>query len=305
MDFSVIITSAYEPSTIKKAIDQVVLHNKELWNKMEVIVVAPDDETLKMAEGGLLKLKERGFVNYEVVRDLGKGKSAAINLAVSKARGSILIFTDGDVYVEDGAIKRVEALLRLRPNTAGVSGHVVSLDSRNTLFGYFSHIFCSAADARRKSNPTTPMSGYLYAIKKIQGLFPIPENLRSEDAYISARILQQNLKIAYASEAKVFVHFPKNMKDWINQKTRSLGGNLQLRKTGLFPADSTQYYRKRSIFNDLSMAFYPMKFAKNPKELLFSLALYPLRLYLWVRIYLIHSTNSYKSGPWERILSTK
>ena len=59
MDFSVIITSAYEPRTINKAIEQVVLPNKDLWNRMKVIVVAPDDETLKVAEGGLLKLKEK------------------------------------------------------------------------------------------------------------------------------------------------------------------------------------------------------------------------------------------------------
>ena len=39
-----------------------------------------------------------------LIRDNGEGKPSALNLAFKKAKGDILIFTDGDVFVDKDAI---------------------------------------------------------------------------------------------------------------------------------------------------------------------------------------------------------
>lgn len=56
---------------------------------------------------------------------------------------------------------------------------------------------------------------------------------------------------------------------------------------------------------DVAMAVFPLTFAKSPKELVWSLLLYPLRLFLWVKIYYIHLFNKYRAGAWERVESSK
>lgn len=289
MNFSVILTSYKEPETIKRAIEQIIRPNLNIAEKMELIVVAPDDETLNSARTEISKYKD--FDNALVLQDSGKGKPSAINEAVQIAKGEILILTDGDMHISDNAISDLLGHFK-NPKTGGVSGHPVSLDDRNTQFGYYSHLFCEAAHEQRLNKNFIPMSGYLYAIRNIKKLFPLPEDIRAEDAYLSKKILEEGLEIKYEPKALAHVHFPKNLHDWLKQKKRSLGGNVQAEKA-------------RNIGQDLKTVLFPLNFAKSPMEFLYSVALYPLRLYLWLAIYSQHFSGDYSKGQWERIESSK
>lgn len=297
MKLYVIVTSFNEPATIGKAVEQILCPNRDLWASLQLVIVAPDQSTLEVAEKVCQKYK---FEDYRLITDPGSGKPVAFNIAVEAIRNDgvgrslddLIIFTDGDVYLGDDAIKN----LLKNTVTGGVGGHPVSEDSRQNMFGYFSHLFCKAAHVSRLKNPqTVPMSGYLYTIKGalLSQIFPIPAQIRAEDAYISQKITELGYKIAYAPNALVCVKFPKNLGDWYKQKTRSLGGNVQVNTS------------VRSVIQDLQMLFFPLLFAKSPKEFFWSLLLYPLRLFLWVRIYYNHALKRYKAGAWDRIESSK
>lgn len=296
MKISVIITAYKEPETIQKAIEHVLIPNQDIWNNLQLIVVAPDEETITKAQ---VKITEIGYTQGLVLKDLAKGKPAALNMAYKHATGDLIFLTDGDMYISSNSIKDILPIFSHK-NIGGVSGHPISLETRENFFGYISHLFCEAAHKKRLNDRTTPMSGYLYAIKNIPGIFPIPEEIRAEDAYISDKILNLGYKTEYAPNALTYVHFPKNLNDWILQKTRSLGGNIQLKK---FTAGSPQNHR--NIFEDLRMALFPIFFARNIKEFFYSVMLYPLRLYLWIKIYINHASNNYSIGAWERIDSSK
>jgi cellulose synthase/poly-beta-1,6-N-acetylglucosamine synthase-like glycosyltransferase len=311
MNFSIIITSYKEPKSIPHAISAILEPNlgffAKNFNKAELIVTAPDDETLNAAKDQASKyhINEGSFI---IIKDKGIGKPAALNLAVKQAKGKILFLTDGDMYISDSAISEILPFFN-DEEVGGVSGHPASLDDRTTMFGYYSHLFCEAANQQRLKNPNiTPMSGYLYAIRNLPELFPIPEEIRAEDAYLSTKIRSLGYKTKYAPEAMAYVHFPKNINDWVSQKKRSLGGNIQLKR---FTAQLPQINRigstlkQRSIREDLKMALFPIKYAKSVKELLYSIALYPIRLYLWLLIYYNHKANKYKSGMWQRIETSK
>ena len=90
---SIIITAYKEPKTISKAINSI-LSNK-INEKYEILIVAPDKETLDIA---------KRFENVRILKDKGEGKPSALNLAVSKSKGDILILTDGDVYVSNDSL---------------------------------------------------------------------------------------------------------------------------------------------------------------------------------------------------------
>ena len=302
MKFSVIITSSNEPQTVGKAVRQVINPNKELWDDMELIVIAPDSETINAANS---EIRNTGFKNINVLKDDGIGKPQALNLAVSKASSEILIFTDGDMYIDKDAIK---LLLPFFDNKiiGGVSGHPLPLNSDQTQFGFYSHVFTKAAHLKRLSCDYIHMSGYLYAIRNIPGLFPIPVELRAEDAYISRIILKKGYQIDYEPNALAYVRFPKNMNDWMSQKLRSLGGNIQLKN--YFNRETTSNMsatHQRSIIEDFTHFLVPFTVVKNAKQFAWIIKLYPLRLYLWMRVYLQHMTGSYSKGKWKRIESTK
>lgn len=296
MKVSIILTSFDEYKTISKAISQI---SRNKARDMELIVVSPDEKTRHEAKNEILK--HHNLKAYKIIEDSGNGKPNAINKGIKAANGDIIVFTDGDMYISDGAIDILIAEFK-DENVAGVSGHPVSLEDRNTFWGFSSHLFCYGAhimrarpSRARPESSSAPMSGYLYAIKmvdKVKKVFPLPTDIRAEDAYITKKINELGYKIAYASEALAYVKFPKNLKDWIKQKKRSLGGNVQIKN-------------QRSIFEDLQNALIPIKFANTPKEYLYLFGIYALRLYLWVIIYIQDFKKSYSSGRWEKIKSSK
>src|SRR3989344_4517955 len=103
MNFSVIITSHKEPESIKKAISAIIEPNFGFFTKAELLIVAPDNETLEAADREIkrFKLPEQ---SYKILKDDGKGKPAALNMAVKQAKGKIIFLTDGDMYVSENAI---------------------------------------------------------------------------------------------------------------------------------------------------------------------------------------------------------
>lgn len=290
MTVSVILTSYNEHKTISKAISQIAKNNVQ---NLELIVISPDEMTRNKAKK---EIEKQGIRNFQIIEDNGTGKPNAINCAVKSSNGEILVFTDGDMYISEGAIDLLISKFT-DEKIVGVSGHPMSLDDRDTFWGFSSHLFCYGAHVMRARPevPSSPMSGYLYAIKmtsSISKLFPLPLEIRAEDAYISKRINELGYKIAYSPDSIAYVKFPKNFADWIKQKKRSLGGNVQIKN-------------QRSFFEDLQNALIPIKFAKTSKEFVFLFGIYALRLYLWILIYIQHMKKSYASGRWEQIKSSK
>ncbi|PIR42428.1 hypothetical protein CO058_02500 [candidate division WWE3 bacterium CG_4_9_14_0_2_um_filter_35_11] len=311
MKVTVILTSYNEYHSIAKAISQIA---KNDIKDLELLVVAPDEKTIEVAKKELAKHPQ--LKASKIIKDAGTGKPNAINTAIPQAKGEIIIFTDGDMYISDNAI-----FLLLEGFTdekvAGVSGHPVSLDDRNTFWGFSSHLFCYGAHTvrvalqkeglPRKKKGYPPMSGYLYAIKMTKAvakLFPLPTEIRAEDAYISKRINELGYKTTYSPDALAYVRFPKNLHDWIDQKKRSLGGNIQIRIRATLQKEGLPLFR-RGIIQDTSGFFIPIKFASSPKEYFYLFGIYPLRLYLWILIYIQHYKKDYSNGRWEQIKSSK
>ena len=250
---SLIITAYKEPRTIERAIEEIASGNV---GKNEIIVAAPDKETLDAA----MKLKKK-YPQLRTIKDNGKGKPAALNLVVKKAKGDILVLTDGDVYVSKDSI--LNLIGKMKDERVGaVSGNPVSINKRDNKLGYWAYVLSSVANDIRKSALKNQRkffcSGYLFAIRK--KLFPsLPEQLLSEDGYISQRVYDKGYRIEYSEESKVFIKYPDNFSDWIKQKKRSAGGYNQIRElTGK---------TMRSFSWESSGALRLFKYVKSLKEL--------------------------------------
>lgn len=310
---SVIIASFKEPKTIGRCISSIANRKYSgIPSDFEILQVSPDEETLDagMSEAKKYKLGKK----YVQIKDPRKGKPYALRMAFKKAKGDIFILTDGDTYFEKDAVMRLLEPFELK-NVGGVSGRPVSQDSRNNMYGYWGHLLSDSAHHRRTDTTEKvkdkdyyisgktffPMSGYIMAVRNIG--IKLPTNALSDDAYMSYFIRNKNLEIAYAPKAMCYVKYPTNFKDYMKQKVRSLGGFTQLQHMGIFKKDQ----QSRSLGIELKYTGFVLRYAKNFKEFIWSLLLFPTRLITWLKIFwerTILRKDMPKSG-WERIESTK
>jgi cellulose synthase/poly-beta-1,6-N-acetylglucosamine synthase-like glycosyltransferase len=289
---SIIITAYKEPKTMGKAINQILKNNLPDY---EILVTAPDKETLDVARAYFKKYK---FI--KIIKDEQKGKPAALNLAVSKAKGEILILTDGDVFVGEESLKN---LIRPLSNAriGAVSGNPVSLNPKRNKMGFWAYVLTDVASERRKKalklKKKIFCSGYLFAIRK--SLFPkLSEELLSEDGYISDNVYNKGFGISYSEQSRVYVKYPTTFSDWIIQKKRSAGGYNQIRKI--------KNVEIRSFKKESSGAFWFFRYVTNLLNFIWLIELFIARLYLWAVIYKdINLKKKSHKEIWKRVETTK
>ena len=155
---SVIITTKNEAKTLEKAIEVILKQN--LKDEYEILVIGPDKETQKIVQN---------FFQYprvKYLKDQGRGKPVALNLGFQKAKGNILVLTDGDVWVGQNSLNAL--LTPFQDDRVGaVTGRPISINSKDNLFGFWSHFLTNAAHQWRLKGGDFPCSGYLYAFRDI------------------------------------------------------------------------------------------------------------------------------------------
>ncbi len=299
-----ILITAYKEPTVAKLLDSIFDPKNNNFNQcMTVYLSAPDYETKQVAQNSAIKWNQ--LSNFIILTDLGQGKPSALNLALSQINADWVICTDGDVFLDansiDNLIKTIDS--NEISGLGAISGRPVSNDSKSNFWGYIGHLLADAAHTKRnevyKLGESYFVSGYLVAYQK-KLLKDLPFNTLIDDAQFSCQIIEQGYQIGYQPRATVKIKYPSNLTDWINQKRRSAGGYRELKKDfpKLFYAGKT-----RSLWSELSFFLFPFKYAKSPLELIYSLILFPLRLYLWILIWL--DGVSKKDNLWTRIESTK
>ena len=290
---SIIITSFNEPGTIGRAITSFISQN--IKQKYELIVSSPDKETLNEA----LKYAYKNR-NIKLIKDKGEGKPSALNLAFKKAKGNILILTDGDVYAGENSVNLL--LKHLENSKVGaVTARVVSLNDRDTKYGYWAYLLTETFHRLRltesKKGKNVICSGYLYALRS-NIVHKIPKDSLADDAYISYSLIEKGYQTKYEPRALVHVSYPSNFIDWIKQKKRTA--------SRIYQKTSFNVSKIRSFHDELIVGLYSIFLIKNLRHLQWLISLIFMRLYLWVRIFFdIRLWNRPFKKTWLRIESTK
>lgn len=317
MRFSVILTAAREQNTITKAISCLVDKNYSGvdWADGELLIIAPDDITLKTAKDFLNK--QYAKIKYKLIQDPYVGKPTALNLGFENACGKYLMLTDGDVFLAKHALSQLIESIEKDTNIGGITGRPVAIETKDKFWGYIANLLADAAHHKRLASMRRDVGGKsLNLVKKGPGFFVlsgyiaiiknlnlrIPADTLVDDAYLSYLIVNQGLEISYNPEAKVFVKYPNNLNDWYKQKVRAVGGYMQLYKYDIIKKGK----KVRNFWKEVEYFWFPIAYAKNIKHLFWSLALYPLRFVLWLQIFFkqrVLKKEVYQG--WERVESTK
>ncbi len=294
-----IITSYNEPKSTLRA-SNILL--KQLSKNDKLIVCDPFPSVKKFLSKNI---KDKRFSFF---LDPGEGKSYALNLLFnkiySKSNKDIIILTDGDVYVSENTVK--EIVNTFKDEKIGViTSKVISLDSRKTKYGYWSHVlFDMGANRIRKKLSSQgkffECSGYLFAIRNnVIKEFPLET---SEDSIIPYLFYKKNYKIKYLENVSVYVKNPSNWKDWVNQRVRNIKAHENLNK--FFP----DFIRTKSLFNEIKEgSLIAILYPRNLKEFIWTIELYFARLYIYLKAFSeLRNKKSYADGWRENeIKSTK
>jgi len=291
-----ILVTAFKEPTIGKAIESVL--NQKTRRKYDVVVSAPDKETLDIAKKYAKKDKR-----VRVFKDPGKGKSYALNLIFPKLKSDIVILTDGDVYVNDSAIEEISKLFK-NPEIGCITGRPVPVEDRKTKYGYWANFLFDAAHKLRKSafdnQDFIECSGYLFAFRKNK-INSIPLDV-AEDTVIPYFFWEKGYRIGYAEKAEVYVKNVDNWKDWIKQKTRTSKAHETLGKY----VDIKTTPRVKTFGNEARGISQIISYPKNLKEIFWTIQLVLARGHMWAKVFLdTKFRKAHYQDAWERVESTK
>lgn len=289
---SVVIASYKEPRTIGKAIKVLA---PQLTKEDEIIVTAPDEATRKAARAALTK-----EVPLVILVDKGKGKPAALNRAIQKAKNPLLLLTDGDVFVSANAVALLKRHLA-NARVGIVTGRVIAANAKKTMLGFWAYALSeSFHELRLKKQKKEGIiaTGYLYLIRKNLFSF-IPEDTLADDAYISYRVLEKGYSIVYEPRAEVYVKYPTTLPDWLRQKKRTAGRVYQLAK---------RYHLSKlhSFTQEVSAGAIILKKITSLEEVFWLMGLFVFKLYVWARVFFDYRLwKRTFSNVWQRVESTK
>jgi len=279
-----IIIAAYgEPKSTELAINSIL--KQGIKQKFRLIVSDPFPETEELIYNKYNKVKE-----VEYFEDPGMGKSFALNILFEKLynedKNDIIIVTDGDVFLADNSISEILKLFK-DPKIGCATGRPLSLNSRKSLFGYWSHFLMDVGahkisrEKRFSRGEFLECSGYFFAFRN--GVIKnIPVEV-AEDTIVPYYFWKKGYKIGYGEKAGVYVKWPDNLKEWMMQKKRTADSHTKLDKYAPDRPKVKSFFRE--VLEGTFLHFSDVwSYPKNSREMLYTIILFPTRLFMWISL---------------------
>jgi cellulose synthase/poly-beta-1,6-N-acetylglucosamine synthase-like glycosyltransferase len=165
------------------------------------------------------------MLNYEPAR---RGKMAAINRAMPKTNGEIVLFSDANNFYEVGTLRTLVSYFA-DPQVGAVSGAKLIAEGDGTL-GHSEGLYWRYESFIKQQETAVDscvgVAGEVLAIRR--HLFePPPENIINDDFYIAMRLLQRGYRVIYAPEARSIERVSPSAQDEIARRTRIVSGRYQ------------------------------------------------------------------------------
>ncbi|WBH17815.1 glycosyltransferase [Sphingomonas radiodurans] len=212
------------------------------WRGEAEVIVADDgstDDTAAIAEAQ----------GARVLRCPRGGKAAALNIAISKACGDIIVMTDADPLFDAATIPAILAPFA-DPEVGAVAGRVETIIPRDRGKGgrfsgadrWFRLYESALRGAEDRLFGCISADGGLYAIRR--SLVPIVPADVTDDFHISTAAVAAGYRIAFADDARVWEH--------------SIGGGRQQfrRRVRITVRGLTALWRRRALMNPFVTGWY-------------------------------------------------
>lgn len=196
------------------------------------IVVASDGST-DATEAIAARYAERGV--RLLALPTSRGKAAALNEAVPRASGEILVLTDARQSLAPDAVRRLVAYFA-DPTVGAVSGELHLLPSPGSpvegvgLYWKYEKLI---RKAESRFDSTVGVTGAVYALRK-ELFTPLDPRTILDDVAIPMKAVLAGRRVLFAPEALAWDRVAGGAPNEYRRKVRTLAGNYQL--VALYPA---------------------------------------------------------------------
>ncbi len=220
---SVVIAAHDEEAVIAEKLENTLALDYPAERRQ--IVVASEgsrDATFEIVERFAARGVEQSF------RPERRGKVAAINEAVSRARGEIVVFSDANNFYEPGALRRLAAAFQ-DPGVGAATGTKClrredgSLAESEGLYWRYES-FIKHCEARLGS--CIGAAGEILAVRRAL-LEPIPAGVINDDFYMAMRVLCRGYTVAYVPEARSWERTSVDLRQERVRRARIVAGRFQ------------------------------------------------------------------------------
>ncbi len=163
----------------------------------------------------------------------GKGKSNALNIGLTHAKGSVISIYDADNTPEHGALRYLVAELMSDPEYGAVIGKFRTRNKDATLLTRFINVetlsFQWMAQAGRQQLfhlGTIPGTNYVIRRELLDRVGGWDVKALAEDTEISFRVYQMGYRIGFQPLAVTWEQEPQTLDVWFHQRTRWVKGNI-------------------------------------------------------------------------------
>jgi cellulose synthase/poly-beta-1,6-N-acetylglucosamine synthase-like glycosyltransferase len=219
-----LIIPAYNEASVIAAKLHNALDTSYPQERLEVIVVSDGstDATDRLAA-------EVGGERVRVLRSSERrGKASAMNLGAARASGTVLLFTDANVFFDRSAIGCLVHALN-EPEVGAVVGRVsVRPEGSDEALGESLYMryerYLHQLESAVSSMVT--VDGAMFAVR--QSLYrPLQEDVVVDDFVTVMRVVEHGYRIAYASEATGWEDAAPTVRDEFGRKTRIIAGGCK------------------------------------------------------------------------------
>jgi cellulose synthase/poly-beta-1,6-N-acetylglucosamine synthase-like glycosyltransferase len=229
--FSIIVPVKNEERVIDRLLGSLSTLNYPL-NKREIIIVE-DGSTDKTNDICERYVKEHSNVQI-LHKPFSNGKPSALNFGLSQAKGEIIAIFDADNVPANDALSAVVEYFE-DPKVAAVQGRTASINPKENMLtqfiSYEEAVWCEAyLRGKDLLNLFVHLKGSCQFIRRdvLQQLQGFDEAVLSEDMEISARLVENDYKIRYASDVVALQESPSNLKTLFKQRTRWFRGTMEV-----------------------------------------------------------------------------
>ena len=219
-----LIIAAYNEEAV---LEKKLLNTAELnypQDKLEVIVAADGstDATASIAEH---------FSTKKVILSYAKqraGKLAAIENAVKKAKGEIILLSDANNIYQGYTLNYlVQPFADARVGACSGAKHVqVESDSLSASEGLYWKYESWIKRSESRLNTCTAAAGEILAVRR--ALFPeLPQGVVNDDFYILLHVLRAGYRMAYVPEAESWERVSPSAADEVRRRERITAGRFQ------------------------------------------------------------------------------
>ncbi len=251
---SIIIAARNEEANLPAKLKNLSLLNYP--RHLLQIVIASDGSTDGTAD--LLREPIQGLV--PVILESSNGKAFALNEAIKRATGDVLVFLDARQYVEPNAISELASCFA-DPDVGAASGELL-LESAaggtsSDALGIYWKIEKTVRKLESASGSVVGVTGAIYAMRR--DLYtPIPTGTILDDVFVPMNVARLGKRVVFQPSAIARDRLFSEKGKEFSRKVRTLTGNYQLLRLAPWLLSTTNPLLFRFISHKLMRLLVPL-----------------------------------------------